>query len=180
MADGKFDPIELLRRMQQESLGRGIGLPQEVQATELWSGVGFRLADRYLVSSLDQVSEVLPCPATTFVPGVKSFVKGVANVRGVLYTVVDLAQYFGKPPVFHDDRARIMLMNAPELNAALLVSEVLGLRHFDAELERQELGGVDDPVLAHLSKAFLHDSVLWGVFEMKSLADSLTFRHVAA
>jgi twitching motility protein PilI len=180
MVDVRIDPLELLRRMQQESLNRGIGLPQEVEAAELWSGVGFRLADRYLVSPLDQVVEVLPCPAMTPVPGVKPWVKGVANVRGVLYTIVDLAQYFGKPAVFQDDRARIMLMSTPGLHAALLVNEVLGLRHFDAELERQELTGVDDPVLAHLTGAFLHDNVLWGVFDMKSLADSLTFRHVAA
>jgi len=146
----------------------------------LWSGVGFRLADMHLVSPLDQVTEVLPAPSMTLVPGVKSWVKGVANIRGNLVTIIDLAQYFGKPPIFADTQSRIMLLNDPDLHAAVLVNDVLGLRHFDEELERQDLSGIDDPVLAHLTGAFLHDNVLWGVFDMKSLAESLTFRHVAA
>ena len=62
----------------------------------------------------------------------------------------------------------------------MLVNEVLGLRHFDEELERQDLSGLDDPVLVHLNGAFLRDNVLWGVFDMHSLADSMSFKHVAA
>jgi twitching motility protein PilI len=114
------------------------------------------------------------------VPGVKPWVKGIANVRGTLVTIVDLPEYFGKPPVFMDDRARLMILNIPGLHTGVLVNEVLGLRHFDEEIERQDLSGLDDPVLAHLDGAFLRDNVLWGVFDMKSLAESPTFRHVAA
>lgn len=180
MAATRQDPLALLRSMQQESVAQAPGLPQEVEAAVLWSGVAFRLADMMLVAPLDQVLEVLPAPSMTLVPGVKSWVKGVANVRGNLITIVDLPEYFGKPPVFVDDRARLLVMSMPGLNTALLVNEVLGLRHFDPEVERQNLGGLDDPVLAHLTGAFLRDNVLWGVFDMKSLADSLTFRHVAA
>ena len=78
--------------------------------------------------------------------------------------------------MFVNDDARLMIMNSPGLNTGLVVHEVLGLRHFDAELERQDLSGLDDPVLAHLNGAFLHDNVLWGVFDMKSLADAPSFR----
>jgi twitching motility protein PilI len=174
------DPFELLRRMQQESLDRPHGLPQETEAAVLWSGVGFRLGDMRLVTPLDHVLEVLPPPSLTPVPGTKGWLKGVANVRGNLITIVDLPEYFGKPSVFLDDMARLLIMNIPGLNTGLLVNEVLGLRHFDEELEKQDLSGLDDPVLVHLNGAFLRDNVLWGVFDMKSLADSLSFKHVAA
>ena len=43
------DPFELLRKMQQESLENAPGLPQEIEATKLWSGVGFRIGDMMLV-----------------------------------------------------------------------------------------------------------------------------------
>jgi twitching motility protein PilI len=133
-----------------------------------------------LVTQLDQVSEVLPPPSMTLVPGVKPWVKGIANVRGNLITIIDLAEFFGKRPVTHDLSARLMILNNPELHAGLLVNEVLGLRHFDAEMGRQDLSGLDDPVLAHLNGAFLRDNVLWGIFDMKSLAESSAFRHVSA
>lgn len=180
MAQTRQDPFELLRKMQQESLENAPGLPQEVEATKLWSGVGFRLGDIMLVTPLDHVLEILPPPPMTLVPGVKSWLKGVANVRGNLITIIDLPEYYGKPPVFMDDKARMLIMNVQGLNAGLLVNEVLGLRHFDEELERQDLSGLDDPVLVQLNGAFLRDNVLWGVFDMKSLAESPTFRHVAA
>lgn len=180
MTKTRQDPFELLRRMQQESLENAPGLPQEIEVTKLWSGVGFRLGDLMLVTPLDHVVEILPPPPATLVPGVKSWLKGVANVRGNLITIVDLPEYFGKPPVFLDEKVRMLIMNVAGLNTGVLVNEVLGLRHFDEELERQDLSGLDDPVVAQLNGAFLRDNVLWGVFDMKSLAESETFRHVAA
>lgn len=174
------DPFELLHKMQQQSLENAPGLPQEVEVTKLWSGVGFRLGNMMLVTPLDHVLEILPPPPAAVVPGVKPWLKGIANVRGNLITIVDLSEYFGKPPVFQDDKSRMMIMNASGLNTGLLVNEVLGLRHFDEDLERQDLSGVDDPVLGQLTGAFLRDNVLWGVFDMKSLAESPSFRHVAA
>jgi twitching motility protein PilI len=174
------DPLALLKRMQQESVERAPGLPQEVEVAVLWSGVGFRLTDMMLVAQLDQVTEVLPCPPLTPVPRTKPWVKGVANVRGNLITVVDLPEYFGKPAIFQDERARLMIMNMPGLHAGVLVNEVVGLRHFDEALEKQDLTGLDDPVLAHLTGAFLRDNVLWGIFDMQSLAEAQGFRHVAA
>lgn len=179
MAEPRQDPFELLRQMQQDSLEHAPGLPQEVEATKLWSGVGFRVGEIMLVTPLDHVLEILPPPPLTFVPGVRSWLKGVANVRGNLITVIDLPEYFGKPSVFSDDKVRMLILNVPGLNAGLLVNEVLGLRHFDEDMERQDLSGLDDPVVVQLNGAFLRDNVLWGVFDMKSLAESPSFRHVA-
>jgi twitching motility protein PilI len=180
MVRTRQDPLALLRKIQQESIANAPGLPQEIQATKLWSGVGFRLANLQLVAQLDEVLEVLPCPDYTIVPGTKHWVKGVANVRGNLITIVDLSEYFGKPPVFLDERSRLVVINIPGLHTGLLVNEVLGLRHFDEESERHQLPAMDDPVMVHVNGAFVRDEVLWAVFDIKSLAESATFRHVAA
>lgn len=180
MVQTRQDPFELLRKMQQESLENAPGLPQEVEVTKLWSGVAFRVGEIMLVTPLDNVLEILPPPPMTPVPGVKKWLKGVANVRGNLITIIDLPEYYSKPPVFMDDKSRMLIMNVPGLNAGLLVNEVFGLRHFDEDLERQDLSGLDDPVLVQLNGAFLRDNVLWGVFDMRSLAESPSFRHVAA
>lgn len=174
------NPLALLQRMQQQATTEARGLPQETQAVVLWSGVAFRLGDMRLVTPLDHVLEVLPPPPWTIVPGVRPWLKGIANVRGNLITIVDLSEFFGKPPVLLDAEARLMIMNVPELHTGLLVNEVLGLRHFDVDMGRQDLSGLDDPVLAYLNGAFLRDNVLWGIFDMKALADGLAFKHVAA
>ncbi len=180
MATPRQDPLSLLHKMQQASRMSAPGLPEQVQAAVLWSGLGFRLADLKFVTPLSHVTEVLPCPALTVVPGTRRWVKGVANVRGNLFTIIDLPDYFGKEPVTLDERARLLIMNIPKLNAALLVNEVMGLRHFDEEQERQNVPSLDDPALAHVRGAFLRDNTLWGVFDMHSLAESSVFNNVAA
>ena len=179
MATPRIDPLALLQQMQEHSRRTAPGLPEQVRAAPLWSGLGFRVADLQLVTPLDHVSEVLPCPPVTLVPGTKRWLKGIANVRGTLVTIVDLPEFFGKEPVRLDDRSRLLILNIPGLSTALLVNEVAGLRHFDEEKEKQDISGMDDPALAHVSGAFLRENVLWGVFDMNSLAESEPFRHVA-
>ena len=180
MAKSRLDPLSLLHQMQQQSRSNSPGLPEQVQLATLWSGLGFRIANLQFVTPLDQISEVLHCPTMTPVPGTKSWLKGIANVRGTLYTIVDLAEYFGKPPVELDDKSRLLIMNIAGLSTALMVNEVLGLRHFDEELERHDVARLNDPAMIHAQGAFLRDEVLWGVFDMHSLAESGVFMNVAA
>lgn len=172
--------MELLRRMERAVMERAPRLPEETKGPALWSGVGFRLGDVYLVTPLEQIAEVLPYPAITPVPGAKPWVRGIANVRGNLLTIVDLAEYFAKERIYRDERVRVIVMNVETLTTGLLVNEVFGLRHFNEELERQDPAAFEDSVAAHLQGAFLRDNRLWGVFDMHSLAASSTFMHAAA
>lgn len=174
------NPLDLLQKMQQQSISGMPALPEEEKFAQLWSGVGFRIGDMHLVAPLDQITEVLHFPEFAHVPGTRNWLKGVANIRGSLITIVDLPQFFGKKPVKIDEDSRLLVMNAKDLHTALLVDEVFGLRHFDEDLERQELAGIDDPASAYLSGAFLKDDVLWGVFDMNALAASANFLQVAA
>ncbi len=175
-----LDPIDLLRRMEQAVMDRAPRLPEETKGPELWTGVGFRFADVHLVTPLEHIAEVLPYPALTPVPGTKSWVRGIANVRGNLLTIVDLAEYFGKGRIQPDERTRVLMMNIETLNTGLVVNEVFGLRHFSEESERQQTGMFDDAVASHLQGAFLRDDVLWGLFDMHSLAASAVFMQAAA
>ncbi len=174
------DPLSLLHKMQLASRTSAPGLPEQAQTVVLWSGLGFRMAGLTLVTPLNQVSEVLPCPALTLVPGTHRWIKGIANVRGNLFTVIDLAEFFGMEPVTMNDRARLMIMNVANFNTALLVNEVLGLRHFDEEQEQADVAGLVGPVYAHVQRAFARDGAIWGVFDMQSLAGSEAFNNVAA
>jgi twitching motility protein PilI len=58
--------------------------------------VGFRLGSERFVVPRDEVREVLMVPpAITRVPGAKSWVRGLANVRGHLLPLVDLREFLG-------------------------------------------------------------------------------------
>ncbi|MHB1565674.1 MAG: chemotaxis protein CheW [Acidiferrobacter sp.] len=172
--------FSLLVQMQTEVRARAPSLPEQAAAAPMWTGLGFRLDDLALLVALDQIAEVLGRPETTRVSGTKRWVKGIANVRGTLLTVIDLAEFFGKSPVPVDDRTRMMVVHVGEFSTGLLVNEVLGLKHFDIARDRRDIAGLDNAVLMHIQNAYMQDKTLWGVFDLRSLADSLPFKHVAA
>lgn len=96
----------------------------------LASRLGFQVgADNWFVA-LHQVSEVIPVPAPVPVPLTRPWFRGVANVRGNLYGVVDFSAFQGGEPIGPGTDRRVVLI-AERLvgGAGLLVSRMLGLRN---------------------------------------------------
>lgn len=98
----------------------------------LASRLGFQVAGRNWFVSLLQVSEVIPVPASVAVPLTQPWYRGVANVRGNLYSIVDLSAFQGGVPTGGGTERRVILV-ADKLvgGAGLLVSRMLGLRNPD-------------------------------------------------
>jgi twitching motility protein PilI len=87
---------------------------------------------------LSQSGEIFPFSSALPVPYTQSWFLGVANLRGGLYGVVDLASYVGgQAPALRSDAGRaesrlVALNSALELNCALLIDRLAGLRNMDA------------------------------------------------
>jgi len=96
----------------------------------LSSKLGFQVgADNWFVA-LHQVSEVVPVPPTVPVPRTHSWFRGVANVRGNLYSIIDFAAYQGRDPIGPGMERRVILVSDRLVaGAGLLVSRMLGLRN---------------------------------------------------
>jgi twitching motility protein PilI len=84
---------------------------------------------------LAQAGEIFPYATTQHVPYTRSWFLGVANLRGGLYGVVDLAGFVGNPrtePQTEASRAesRLVALGATlEVNCALLIDRLAGLRN---------------------------------------------------
>jgi twitching motility protein PilI len=96
----------------------------------LSSKLGFQVgADNWFVA-LHQVSEVIPVPQVMQVPLTQPWFRGVANVRGNLYSMVDLAAFLGGDPTAAGMERRVILVSERLVGGAgLLVSRMLGLRN---------------------------------------------------
>ena len=108
-------------------------LPDEAPPTEIWAGVLFKLGKRPFLAPLDQIAEVLEVPAeVTALPGIKPWVLGVANNRGTLLPLFHLpALVLGGVPTRHDSD-RVLAVRQSDLPCGLVVSEAVGIRHFEA------------------------------------------------
>ncbi len=98
--------------------------------TSLSSKLGFQVgADNWFVA-LHQVSEVIPIPVLLQVPLTHSWFRGVANVRGNLYSMVDLSAYRGGEPIGPGMERRVILVSDRLVaGSGLIVSRMLGLRN---------------------------------------------------
>jgi len=86
---------------------------------------------------LAQSGEIFPLPAVQTVPYSQSWFLGVVNLRGGLYGVVDLAAFIaGQAPARTEQywgEASVVTLNAAlDINCALLIDSLSGLRHVGA------------------------------------------------
>ena len=97
-------------------------------------------AGQGLLLPLAQAGEIFPLRVLLKLPHAKPWLSGVAQLRGDLYSVIDLAAFLGLRPVQADVAAGtgqlVMLAPALHVNAALRVDRLAGLRGED-QLERQ-------------------------------------------
>ena len=80
--------------------------------------------------SIDLVREVVPYPASAYVPQMPDYLKGMANVRGNIYGILDLAEFFKvdneSPPKYLmvlDIEDYQMGIAIPEVPNTLMISE---------------------------------------------------------
>ena len=130
-----------LREFQQNLIDR-------LQVSDLSAArvttLGVEFAGRNWLVDMVDIGEVLPLPRLTPVPFTKPWFRGVANVRGNLYGVVDMAAYehsgtaastssgqaapTGPAQASGEAGNRVLLVAERfAFNAALLVDRVLGL-----------------------------------------------------
>jgi twitching motility protein PilI len=176
---GHKHPIQLLYEIEQLSMAAAKGLPQQVDIKESWSGICFRVNEINLVAPLNQVSEILHFPTLTMVPGTKSWVKGVANVRGMLLPVMDLNGYLGKKATTLTQKTRILVTKFEDMTVGVVVDEVIGLKHFSDEDKVTAVKKFDESVRNYIQGAFRQNEVETLVFNMHALAMHPQFFQVA-
>jgi len=96
----------------------------------LSSKLGFQVGGDNWFVALHQVSEVIPVPPTVTVPLTHSWFRGVANVRGNLYGVIDFSAFQGADAIPPGMERRVILISDRLVGGSgLLVSRMLGLRN---------------------------------------------------
>lgn len=175
------NPFALLVEMANQSLSQARGLPAQVEAIPNWSGVGFKLAGQLMIAPMGEVAELLTPPQSlTVLPGVQSWVKGVANVRGRLLPMIDLEAFFGGKLAGSNKARRVLAVEWGDLFTGLLVGEVYGMQHFPVDTFTDQLPDGVEPFAQYLAGAYVHEGKTWTVFSPFKLASDNRFMNAAA
>jgi twitching motility protein PilI len=172
---------EALRELQTR-LAQRMQVARNEPAAHAWLAV--ECAQQGLLLPLEQAGEIFNAGRIVAVPHTRPWFAGVANLRGGLHGVVDLAAFLGlrvRSVQEHGaEVARLVALN-PSLgvNCALLVDRLAGLRH-DSDLKDQaDEAGARRPVFAGKS---WRDSAgrNWQEIKLAALAADMQFLAIAA
>jgi twitching motility protein PilI len=138
-----------------------------------------------LLFPLHEAGEIFALGSVLPVPHTQAWFAGVANLRGGLHAVVDLAQFLGLKPAAADgarEGARLVTLNpALGVNCALLVDRLAGLRsaeHLGAEADESPSAPPQRPAFA-AARWRDGDGRVWQEIELSALAAHEQFLKVA-
>jgi twitching motility protein PilI len=174
-------PFELLQRLEQRNRPVSSSASAQAATEREWVGVALRMGGEIFLVAREETREVLGYPAAvTRIPGAKSWVKGLANVRGQLLPMLDLRQFLGSGATNLGRNTRVIVVNHREVPAGLVVDEVLGFRRF----AEREFNPDPPPTVircdSFLAGAFRRGGEVWPVLSMKSLVESQSFLQAAS
>ncbi len=175
------DPYVVLATIASRSTAGVRGLPQQIDALTTWSGIGFSLLGQRFVVPMGEVAELLERPGTTRIPGVKPWVRGVANVRGRLLPLVDLEAFFGSKLSSNRKSQRVFAIDLGELYSGVLVNEVFGMQHFpvDSYCANDNLEEQHKPFAPYLRGTYQNEQQSWTVFSVHELVKVPRFFNAA-
>ncbi|RYF29875.1 MAG: chemotaxis protein CheW [Comamonadaceae bacterium] len=172
---------QALRELQTRLADRlQVARTQGVAASWLAVEAGGR---KYLFP-LSQAGEIFPWVSTQAVPYTQPWFLGVSNLRGGLFGVVDLASYVTGQPAppkteMARNESRLVALNAAlDINCALLIDRLAGLRNQDAFVDFAERAA-DTPVF------FGHQYIdpngaAWQEINLQQLAQQAHFLTIGA
>jgi len=177
----KAGPFEVLTEISKRSIQFAAGLPAQDEATEPWNGIGFTIANTHYVAPMGSVSEILHLPKYTSVPGVKNWMLGIANVRGRLLPIMDLALFFGLNHRSLNSRdKRVLIVEHGEILSGFVVDSVHGMQYFATDsYQNKNSQEVERSIQPFLKGAYRKNDSEWNVFDSFVLTENNKFLDVA-
>ena len=116
-----------LREFQQSLAQR---LRDAASRKTVLSRLGFQVGQEKWLVNLSDVSEVIPFPNIVPVPLTLPWYRGVANIRGKLYSIADFAAFQEQPAIGIGMERRVILVAEKLIEGSgLVVSRMLGLHN---------------------------------------------------
>ncbi len=173
------NPFDFLLDLEKRTLEGSASLPMLDEVQEEWIGVGFRIGDSKLIASMSDVKEILDVPEFTLVPGVKSWIVGVANVRGSLLPIMDMKGFLLGDDTKQRHKGRIIVIDYMGFNTGLIVEEIYGMRHFREADITEDVPEVHENISPYIERAFKQEDEHWPVFSFNEMTQDERFLHAA-
>jgi purine-binding chemotaxis protein CheW len=104
----------------------GANTEHQSKASQNFQIIVFKQGNEEYALHIDQIKEVVITPPITKMPQVESYIKGVANIRGNIISIIDLEDKFGLKKTDRNESGNnyTLVIQSEEIKAGLLVQDV--------------------------------------------------------
>lgn len=162
--------------VESEAVAHAVGMPKTDKVESTWQAVLFRTGGRRMLVPLVQVRAILPPPRQVHIPGAKPWVVGLANMRGELTGVYDLARLFFDLPSEPSRHSVVFLAKTQRFSAAFIVDRSYGIRQIPFSAER----AVKEPRLQGVLREVRMDNDWLPILNLDTLIQSDQFMNAVA
>lgn len=172
--------FEKLQDYEKRSIAFEPGQIDGQENTGEWAGLIFRIGNVRLACNTKQVTEFLPIPSFTPVPGTKPWIMGLANIRGELLTIVDLSWFITGKRSTISMRTRLLAASLRGRPIGLMVDEVYGQRHFVDDEGKTSGLSKGSPFINYVHKQYRSGTDVWQELDLETLFSTPEFLYGAA
>ncbi len=97
---------------------------QEDEDTQKDKYLTFRIADEDYAIEIRYVNEIIGIQKATSVPMLKSYIKGIINLRGIIVPVIEVRNRFRMESIEYNERTCIVVITVGNVSVGLIVDEV--------------------------------------------------------
>ena len=153
-----FDTLLSLSRQFTET-ARGLPAQEDIVPTR--KVACFSILGVHLAMALEELTEIIELPQCTRLPRVNTWVLGVANLRGRLLPVINLAEFLGGALSAPPKAQRVLVIDMMGVFVGLVVDQVYDMRHFGIDTFQQQLEGVPEVLSPYAEGGFVQSDKTW-------------------
>ncbi len=155
-------------------------LPAQIDFRPLTATLCFTVLGVDLAIPVEDLTEVQELPSYTRLPRVKPWMMGVANMRGKLVPIIDLAQFLDVEPRIGAKSQRLLVVELSGNLIGLIVEQVSGVKHYDTEQFDPAPVSVPDPFVPYVEGCYIEsDGTTKFLFRPHQLVEDQSFQNVA-
>lgn len=175
-----LSPFKTLFGLAQRVVDSAAPMPDRSASADTWQAIAFEFMNSTFVVPMRDVTEVLPVPNVTRLPGVQKWVRGIANVRGEILALVDLNDFVGAGRVTNPVLSRVVAIQIGDMGFGVVVDRVIGMRQVNqANIQSGAAETCPTEMKEYVSGAVQLDDQDVHLFDPLKLVKSDTFVNVS-
>ncbi|MEZ5530704.1 MAG: chemotaxis protein CheW [Porticoccaceae bacterium] len=173
-------PFKVLLSLSQRYSDNARELPAQEDIVATRKVICFALLGHNLALPLEELIEIIEVPQLTLLPRVKHWVMGMANLRGRLLPVINLAEFLGGKLSGSIKAQRVIVIEMQGVFVGLAVDRVHGMRHFKVDTFDRRAALVPDVLVPYAEGSFVQLDSPWVLLRPAQLLNDKRFMDVAA